>query len=267
MFIRDFKIGADIEVFLQDRNSGEIVTAEGIIKGTKDEPFLFDVENSRHFATSLDNVMAEFCIPPSNTPGQFHAAIERALRYIESHIPNNLRPLPQPAAYLSNIYLQTENAKKFGCDPDFNVWTRLENAPPGTSTNMRTCGGHIHIGYSDPAHFINHNLIKAMDIFVGVPSILQEPDNDRKTMYGKAGAYRDKPYGVEYRTVSNYYLQSKQLTEWVFNNTIEAINFVNMNRCNFLGDAEKEEIVNCINYNNKDLAKRIIEKYGVKLAA
>lgn len=266
MLIKNFLIGADIEVFLQNKTDGSIVTAEGIIKGTKKEPFNFD-KADKFFATSLDNVMAEFCIPPAKTASEFYNFIQKSLKYINDNIPKELQTVALPAAEINPIYLQTENAQTFGCDPDFNAWTRLKNIPPGTSTNLRTCGGHIHIGYENSSDFLNVMLIQAMDIFVGVPSILLEPDNDRKTMYGKAGAYRDKSYGVEYRTISNFYLQNPKLTEWAYNNTVSAINFVNNGGCNTLGPEEKEEIVNCINYNNKEAALQIVEKYNIKLAA
>lgn len=266
MFIHNFKIGADIEVFLRDKISGEIVTAEGIIPGTKKEPFKFD-PNDGYFATSLDNVMAEFCIPPSQTPAEFYYAIEKALKHINSIVPKNLETVALPASYIAAKWLQTENAQTFGCDPDFNVWTEMQNMAPDNNTTMRTCGGHIHIGYDNPNSYINTSLIKAMDIFIGVPSILLEPDNERKEMYGKAGAYREKVYGVEYRTISNYYLQSKELTQWVFENTKEAINFVNQGKCNFLGEEEKQEIVHCINGNDKALADMLIKKYDIKIAA
>jgi hypothetical protein len=262
--IRNFKIGADIEVFLRRKDTGEIVTAEGLILGTKEKPHIFDDSNP-FYATSLDNVMAEFCIPPSDNPADFYFATQKALQYLNSIIPNDLQTVAVPAAYLDERFLQTENAKKFGCDPDFNAWTMEQNPPPGSSGNMRTGGGHIHVGYDDSNDFMNISIAKAMDIFVGVPSILQEPDNDRKALYGRAGSYRHKGYGVEYRTVSNYYLQSKELTEWVFNNTISAINFAATGQCNLLGPMEKEEIVNAINYNDKELANIVISKYGVKL--
>jgi hypothetical protein len=43
-------------------------------------------------------------------------------------------------------------------------------------------------------------------------------DNElrRRTMYGRAGACRFKTYGVEYRTLSNAWLNSPELIKWVF---------------------------------------------------
>ena len=40
--IRNFTIGADIERVLKNKTTNEIVSAEGLRKGTKDKPFIFD---------------------------------------------------------------------------------------------------------------------------------------------------------------------------------------------------------------------------------
>ena len=39
-----------------------------------------------------------------------------------------------------------------------------------------------------------------MDLFLGVPSILIDPDTERRKMYGKAGDYRLKEYGRRNKT-------------------------------------------------------------------
>lgn len=111
--IQDYQIGADIEVFFRKKKTKEIVTAEGLIKGTKDEPFKFDRENE-HYATSLDNVMAEFNIPPASSNSEFYFSIQKALEYINSTIPKQLETVALPAARLKEKYLQTDNAKLFG---------------------------------------------------------------------------------------------------------------------------------------------------------
>lgn len=113
MLIKDFMIGGDHEVFLQDKNTKEIVSAEGIIQGTKYEPFNFD-ENDRFACTSLDNVLAEYNIAPARTRAEYYHGINKALEYIRKHIPGNLEPVALPAARLDDKYLQTENAQLFG---------------------------------------------------------------------------------------------------------------------------------------------------------
>ena len=45
MFINNYMIGGDHELFLRNKKTGEVITAEGIVKGTKEEPFNFDKSN------------------------------------------------------------------------------------------------------------------------------------------------------------------------------------------------------------------------------
>lgn len=263
--INNVTIGADIEVFLQDKNTSQIVTAEGIIKGSKHEPFKFLDENP-YFATSLDNIMAEFCIPPAREADEFHSYIAKAMKYISDTIPKDLKPLAIPSALIHEKYLQTENAKTFGCDPDYNAWIfATQNPRPESLTTLRSCGGHIHLGYDKPNASVSMSLIQAMDIFLGLPSILQEPENQRKSLYGKAGCFRFKSYGVEYRTISNYYVSSPELTKWVFNNTLSAVEFVNAK--NTISEEEGRAIQAAINHNDTPLAETLCTYFGVKKAA
>jgi hypothetical protein len=265
LLINNPTIGADIEVFLKNKETQEIVSAEGIIKGTKYFPFNFSEENP-FFATSLDNIMAEFCIPPAKTSEEFLKYINTSVGYIQNSIPKELNIFAYPAVKVDDKLLQTENAMLFGCDPDFNAWLYgVMNDSPSAKTNIRSCGGHIHVGYDKPDMEVGMELIKAMDIFLGLPSILQEPDNERKQLYGKAGAFRFKQYGVEYRTISNYYLASERLIKWVFDNTLEAVQFVNNQST--IGEEEAHAIQTAINQNNKELAQTMCSYFGVKLAA
>jgi hypothetical protein len=264
--VHNVTLGADIEVFLKNKETGEVVSAEGLIKGSKEFPFFF-MDDNPFFATSLDNIMAEFCIPPAKNSADFRSSIETAIGYITDNIPKDLSVFAFPAARIDGKYLQTENAMLFGCHPDFDAWRNgsMNERPGGALSNLRSCGGHIHVGYDDPDMATNLQLIKAMDIFVGLPSVLQEPDNDRKSLYGKAGAFRFKDYGVEYRTISNYYINSPELTHWAFDNTTNAVEFVNQD--NKISRTEADGIQLAINKADKQLAEELCKYFGVKLAA
>lgn len=265
MLIKDWIIGGDHEMFLQDKETKEIVSAEGIIKGTKHEPFNFDVED-RFACTSLDNVLVEYNLKPAKTAAEFYYAIEKALNYIKSVIPANLEPVALPAARLDIKHLMTENALLFGCEPDYNAWTNTVNdRPVAEDGNLRSAGLHITLGYDNHNEMINRQWIKTMDLFVGVPSILQEPDNDRKKLYGKAGAFRHTPFGVEYRSTSNYLLAEKRLIHWAFENTIEAINFVNDEK-GYLLDEEADTIIEAINNKDPEVARYLINKFQIQMA-
>lgn len=111
--VREVQVGSDVEWFLQDKDTKEIVSAEGIIQGTKYEPFKFD--DSNHFySTSLDNVLAEGNIPPAKTATEFYKNINKLIKYINNTIPSSLETACLPSARLNERFLLTDNAKTFG---------------------------------------------------------------------------------------------------------------------------------------------------------
>lgn len=60
-------------------------------------------------------------------------------------------------------------------------------------------------------------------MFLGVPSIVLDDDKERRSLYGSAGSFRFKEYGIEYRTLSNFWLKNKDFMSWVFDQTQLAI--------------------------------------------
>lgn len=261
--IEKVTIGADIELFLYNKVANEIASAEGFVKGTKDQPFVFD-PTSKYFATSLDNVLMEFCIPPANNRDEFFAYISKSVNYINASLPKEYCSLAVPAATLDPKYLQTEQAKVFGCEPDYNAYTGQANVKPYCEDpTLRSAGGHIHIGYASPDKEMNREIIKALDLFIGVPAVLIEPDSKRKELYGKAGCYRDKEYGVEYRTISNFYLKNRRLTQWVYDNTINAVEW--LNKGNSIDSVFGDHLEKVINNNDRESAIDLIEAFKINI--
>ena len=191
--------------------------------------------------------------------------IRKSLEYINKTLPQNLEAVAVPAANLHPKYLQTRNAQEFGCEPDFNVWTRsINNRPSATDSTLRSAGFHIHIGYKNKSEEIDEYLVKALDLFLSVPATIVEPDNQRKQLYGKAGAFRFKDYGVEYRSLSNYFINSDSLMKWVFDNTQTAIDFLNQRGIDEI-EIMGKEIQEAVNNNNKVLANQIIRQFNIPL--
>jgi hypothetical protein len=85
----------------------------------------------------------------------------------------------------------------------------------------------------------------------------------RKELYGKAGAYRGKEYGVEYRSLSNYWVFDPKLTKWIWSSVDRAMDAWQLQQVDF--DDEGQNIVAAINDNNKDLAYMLIDKYNLQL--
>ena len=256
MKVKNIKIGCDPELFLE--KNGIIISAEGKIGGTKTDP---NPISDKGHAIQEDNVMIEFNIPASSTKKEFRDNIN----FVKSHL-ETLAALQgcvlnySASAELNPDFLQTDQALEFGCEPDYNVYQRLPNLPPDSSTNLRTCGGHIHIGYENPDQEISENLVKAMDITLGLKSILLDKDDRRKEMYGKAGAFRFKEYGIEYRTLSNFWIKNNELIDWAYNATLKAIELVNSGKMKKINKKFSKRIEDCINSNNKELAELLIEE-------
>jgi len=256
--IKNVTIGADPEFFLKDKITGESVSSEGLIGGTKRNPK--PISKLGH-TVQEDNVAVEFGFNPVVDAESFVRDINTCINYIEKNIPNNLEPYIVASTTFDNKYLQSIQAKEFGCEPDLDVWARKPNEAPFASTNLRVSAGHIHIGYETPRIPITEKLIKMMDLFLGVPSILMDEDRDRRKLYGKAGAFRIKKYGCEYRTLSNFWITSEELITWAFNNTQLAINKVNDKVK--ISEKDAKDIQKCINEYNEELANKLIIKFKI----
>jgi Phage phiEco32-like COOH.NH2 ligase-type 2 len=148
------------------------------------------------------------------------------------------------------------NAHVFGCEPDFNAWTLKANpSPQPPHPFMRSAGGHIHVETKeDPVE-----VVRAMDVYLGVPSVLMDEGEDRKQLYGTAGAHRIKPYGVEYRTLSNFWIFEKKYVDWVWAQTERSI--ANLG----VADRYQDLILEAINNNNKEVAQELVKELNLEV--
>lgn len=218
-----FKFGADPELFIQNAETGEFVSAGGIIPGTKTEPHVV-----KYGAIQQDGVAAEFNIDPVDNFEDFERNIKSVIKSLQSYLPKGYRLVGTPAAvFTEKVWNNTaEYDKILGCSPDMNAWTGDVNPPPpmdGPLERTRCAGGHIHIGWTEDAdpqdlgHLKNANeLVQQLDYYLGAWSLQVDQDPVRRQLYGKAGACRVKPYGVEYRVLSNFWLQTRstRLQTW-----------------------------------------------------
>lgn len=218
-------IGADPEVFV--KKDGKFVSAYQMIKGDKRHP-----QPVRNGAVQVDGMALEFNIDPASTEEEFLFNVEDVLGQLKAMVPG-FEVVATPVAHFGAEYIaaQPEEAKILGCDPDFNAWSSKENVPPNAELPFRTAAGHIHVGWTDnqDTKDILHlgmveGLVKQLDFFLGLPSVVFDDDTKRREMYGKAGAYRSKPYGCEYRTLSNKWLTSTALMGLVYRNVHVAVN-------------------------------------------
>lgn len=199
-------LGSDPELFfVKDKR---FVSAVGKCKGTKMEPFEFD----KGFKVHNDNVAVEFNVPPCKDVDEWVANHHKALKFVRDLAKEHGCSLKIVSdAEFPEEELQTDDAKEFGCNPDFNAWLLEDNrSPDAKDTRLRTAGGHVHIG-AELTFREKIQVVRLLDIFLGIPLAMKEPKSRRNELYGAPGAMRDKEYGVEYRTLSNYWLRSTSI--------------------------------------------------------
>lgn len=260
--IKNVKIGSDPEMFLWSDTLNKFVPVCGLVGGTKDEPL--PITKDGHFIQE-DNVAVEFCIPPCTTSNEFVDHITFVKNYLQNTILNslNLKLKCVSSAHFDYEDLKSEQAQKFGCDPDFNAYTYEENHIDKEKVNplLRSAGFHIHIGYDNPNVDCSIELVKAFDLFVLVPSILIDEDTDRRELYGKSGSYRFKSYGVECRGLGAFLLDNEYSIKWVYEQAMRAVEFVNEGGI----ITNENEIQECINTSNKKMAMEIVEDYNINI--
>lgn len=240
-----FLIGADPEFFIKKKYGG-YTSAVGLIGGSKWEPKKIDEDGH---AILEDNVAIEFNIKPASSFDEFRSSIHKVLDHIRGILPG-YEFSKESAVSFPQEELMTPEAQMFGCEPDFDAWRECVNEKPcADDKNLRSAGGHIHVG-SDLAINNPVAVIRAMDLFLGVPSTQLDAGTLRRELYGKAGCFRAKSYGAEYRTLSNFWIFDDSLIQWAFDGTQRALEFVE--KGNTIDVADGYRIQRCINTNNPD---------------
>lgn len=243
----EIKLGSDPEIFIE--KNGEIVSAVGMIPGTKQEPH--PITDKGHYIQT-DNIAFEFNIPPCSTPEEYIENINFVKEHLEVLAKANGCTLSTLASgEINPIYLQTKQAQTFGCEPDFNVYLQDVNPSPNSNTNFRCVGGHVHIGYPEPDFEVSERIVKMFDMLVTLPALLKDKDDQRRKQYGKAGSFRVKDFGVECRALSNFWIHSDELIKWVFNQTIKAVEIVLNNKDESFISKFSERVQETIDSNNK----------------
>lgn len=248
-------LGCDPELFLQSK-TGQLISSIGLIGGSKD----FPMPIGEGCAVQEDNVAVEFNTPPCASADEFVKAIQFNLDFLTKRAAElDLQLCIKPSGLFSDDQLDNEQAQTFGCDPDFNAWDggRMNPRPSAPNKNLRSCGGHIHIETDLDCIAV----VQAMDLFVGCAMIEFDDDKDRRTLYGKPGAFRKKSYGVEYRTASNAWITSDERIRWAWAQTEKALAFVGAGH--EISDEDGKLIQQCINESNLEVLAQLRQKYGI----
>lgn len=256
--VQTISVGTDAEVpiFLLD---GTPFPVTGLVGGTKAEPIPLG-KLGPGFMLQEDNVMLEFNIPPATAAAMFQKNIHKALGAISKELPPTMEYRVKSHANYKPEFLDNPYAKAFGCEPDFNAYTLEENPrPKSKNPNLRTAAAHVHVGWESPTKEDRIHMVKMMDLTVCL-SFLRIEDKTRKEMYGKAGAFRPKKYGIEHRSCGNGWIL--EYAEHMFGQVVHAAKLVNAGTK--LSAEDEKVLVESIN--SCELTGKVVElasKYGV----
>ena len=234
-------IGHDSEFGLV--RDGQILSALDHIKP-------YESEDGRYFP---DNLNTEIAINPVTTLKAFHEKTEGLLNHIRDQ---GFELLLEPVIHYPDEALTHPQAYISGCNPDLSGYTLEENEAPDFADmdGTRSAGAHIHAGDKDIDPF---NFARWMDVFVAIPLLFKETPSERRSLYGSAGCLRVKPYGAEYRTLSNVWLDDKALREFVWEGTHKAV--AHSKKEDMFDTPLVEAVQEAINKHDLDMAQRVLD--------
>lgn len=209
--IPSISYGADPELFLT--HGGKVIGAEKVVP----EAGLGEYDK----LVVLDGVQVE--LHPGNhfCREEFTVSCREAIGTLVGHLRQHPKLQDTKISFEAVVRVGrkeldslSEKARVLGCQPSFNIYgDHPINVPAGYP--IRSAGGHVHMGLDAPIfnhEAIDHRtrMVPMLDIFVGNTCVLIDRDPKariRRQNYGRAGEYRLPKYGLEYRTLSNFWLR------------------------------------------------------------
>ncbi len=264
--------GCDPEFFLEE--NGKIVGAEKLIDIDKGASVAFGSQ------IIVDGVQAELNPASSYCREILAGHIQRCLSEVRNIIAAK-RP-NMKANFSTTVEVNPEEmdsldpkSRMFGCAPSFSVAKEKKPEIDGSTYPFRSAGGHIHLGAREgnaqalKALREYRPMVNLLDILVGNTCVLidrAEGSKKRREVYGRAGEYRTPSYGLEYRSLSNFWLRAYPLMSFVM--SLSRLAVAVRTNSTVLHSYERQllrrvsitDIRRAINENDYDLALRNFEK-------
>ena len=269
--INDFMIGTDYEYFVINEE-GDVASAVGFIGGTKKEP----LDLGEGCFRQSDNILAEANNPPVTSLDQWLYYFDYTHKKMSEILnPYGLELYVSTSEQIEKKYLRSRIARTFGCEASYCAYPNKPFANLNPSGTLRTAGLHIHVGFKpEDLESVKdiERFMRIMDVNLGAPSVLIDPDNIRRTMYGMAGEYRFTQRGefmvIEYRSLGSYFLGSKELLAFTYNQTLKSIEDFNNGHNGYM---ELQEAINdydeeaCIKYMGEENYKAVQQLIKTKV--
>jgi len=261
--------GTDPEFLIVDKH-GDCKSAISVVKVDNESPIVKG--GNRYY---YDNVLAECTVKPGENKEEVLANLKAAIKdFAKIVVPYRLAT--RASAEFPDEELTHPDAIKVNCSPDTCAYSmEMKRLPVDVFErgNLRSCGGHIHLG----ENFAVKNeegpepifTVYMLDLFLGIPSLFLDNDPTsvtRRTLYGEAGRFRKKEYGIEYRSLSNFWLQSPTFASLIYDLSVFAVEFVESGKINeywtfdeeiFYESDDLSEAFKCIGYDAMKLKRAI----------
>lgn len=269
-------MGGDPELFLFNKKTGRHTDAARLLPG-KDAPIKFSTQNeyqehNTSGAMHSDGFLAEFTINPSYCRLLLMDNMQICLYRAMQKLPTSVHLDPSTATVeltkdeLGDLH---ESSKIFGCEKDFCAYSENGSAPRDASDFVyRSSGGHLHFNIGTQGKEVMEKVVKMLDILVAVPAVTIARQNGmeklRRTFYGRAGSYRIKTArkngydGLEYRTLSNFFMMHRVLFSWVYGQARAAIQLIMKPSWSYNESQNKDIINNILKICPSEDAEKII---------
>lgn len=283
-------LGCDPEFFFE--RNGKILGSEKIIDPVLGMDARYNDKDHTRYGGSgkiiVDGVQVELNPQPNTCREILASSISVCFRrlYEKMKDDKSLKLNFKPSVKITKSELDTldEKSKILGCSPSKSAANKGKEGKIKVSKKRlmyRSAGGHIHIGSTSPEQHTRlfatpEKLVDLLDIIVGNTCVLIDRDEGnkiRRQVYGKAGEFRTPKHGLEYRTLSNFWLRSYPLMSLVMNLTRMAVSINNDSltkglpwQDDIFKAVDIKKVRKAINQNDFDLAKENWEKIRTILA-
>lgn len=205
-----FTIGADPEVFLQDKHRA-FKSAHGIIVGTKRHPMKM---GDHHF--QVDGVALEYNIKPVTTEREFRAEIFKG-RNMCGVIASPHYSVSERTSVFLDLSKHDKASLVVGCSSDINCFLEQENQREPDDYPWRHAGGHVHVGVPSCESFDDKmRLGRVLDKHLWEVGKQDLDVRRSESSYGQRGCVRMTDYGIEYRSLSSFWIHKAPLITQVY---------------------------------------------------
>lgn len=222
-------VGSDAEGFFVNKE-GRAVPVVGLLGGTKGTPI--ECDGGGYLEDCVAWEINPEPVPLSEGADKFADNIIKCLDTVKSKaLALDLSVDIKPAHLFKKVDLRSPQASVSGCSTSYCAWDLKVHDPIDLGlTSYRFASGDLHVSWpdidDDKDPFFRINMVRMLDIFIGMSEIVNTEPTERSKFYGIPGVHRPTPYGVEYKTPSNFWLRDRDTMKWAYNTVIDTYNLL-----------------------------------------